>query len=56
MDTAEVVEVHYWTLLIRGEYRHPNGEEYPARYGKPEEAGEKLDRLVLCGLVKKFGE
>lgn len=45
LPTVQVVEVHYWAVLIKDEYR-PDGEEYPERYCTKPEAYKKAQRLV----------
>lgn len=38
LPMVEAVEVHYWTVLLRDQFR-PHGEEYPVRRGQEEKLG-----------------
>jgi len=52
LPTVEVVEVHYWAVLMRDKDR-PDGEEYPTRYATQQEAEAKAQRFVDRGLASK---
>ena len=45
LPTVEVVERHYWAVLIRDEFR-PHGEEFPVEYKTKEEAEKHVQRFV----------
>ena len=44
LPEMEVVEVHYWTVLIKDEFR-PKGEEWPYRYADKETAEKQLQHF-----------
>jgi hypothetical protein len=53
LDTARVVERHYWTIELRGEYRSKDGEDWYERFETAEAAEKKLEKLVAKKLVVK---
>lgn len=50
LPTVEVVEMHYWAVLIRDEFR-PDGEEWPNQFKTKEEAQAKADRLIAVQIA-----
>jgi len=52
LPTVEVVEVHYWAVLMRDEHR-PDGEEYPIRYPSRLEADAKCHHFVNIQLATR---
>lgn len=52
LPEMEVVEVHYWAVLIKDEFR-PNGEEYPTRFVSQGEAERKLQRFKDIGMARR---
>jgi hypothetical protein len=53
LPTVEAVEVHYWTVVIRDEFR-PHGEEYPVRHATKEEAEQHVQRFVDKKLATRY--
>ena len=51
LPTMEVVEIHYWAVLIKDQFR-PKGEEWPTRYNTKEEAEAKLQRFRDLNLTR----
>ena len=51
LPKMEVIEVHYFTVLIKDEFR-PNGQEWITQYETKEEAEEELRRFREAGLAQ----
>jgi hypothetical protein len=45
LPTLKVVERHYWTFVIKDQFR-PEGEEYPAQYETKAEAEDHVERMI----------
>lgn len=53
LPTVEVVERHYWAVLIRDEFR-PHGEEFPMEHTTKEAAEEHVQKFVDKKLATRY--